>query len=66
MSNGKTMKASIVRRELVTAGAPVTLPDLQLDDGDSGKREMEERQRCFQRQQMEHGLGGPVPNAALC
>jgi hypothetical protein len=70
--NGSTVSASIVRRQLVGDGASVILPDpisTSESANDASRRaqqELQEKQRCFQRQQMEHGLGGPVPNAAAC
>jgi hypothetical protein len=72
MPGGNTMRARIVRRELRGDDEPFVMPapDLRSRSSDHadarGQREMEERQRCFQRQQTQHGLGGPVPNAALC
>jgi secreted protein with Ig-like and vWFA domain len=70
--NGSTISASIVRQQLVADGATVSLPESVAtsesanDANTRAQQDLREKQRCFQRQQMEHGLGGPVPNAALC
>jgi hypothetical protein len=73
MPNGTTMRANIVRRQLVAEGDAISLPtdtgSVSQSSSDEYRRMQQEadaRQRCFQRQQMEHGLGGPVPNASTC